>query len=452
MAALSNQTLKVIVVGAGPAGLCAAAALRQEGHAVTVLERQRSLQSRGNALVIQPAAVKALSYLKGAHEALEKVSVRSDKLCYWSYKSEKPFAVTNLLDKRFETDRPSVQRELYKLATKNGVEVVFGSNIEHVEDTEDQAKLRTSEGQVLEADMIVAADGEYSSLLNTYKETQSGAKLTTPGIKSAIRGRLFPHQDTDPVPLRESIFLTTIPESQLHENPDLTGWLGPGTTHGTLGPGRFILSRRLNDGIYGVQLIDVDHGEPGPVDGNWNTPADIAMLRTLFNDFNPITKTYLEKIEHAEKWQIAVGPELDTWRSKYGRVLLLGDAAHAMIPHAAQGLSQGIEDGISLARMLRGVTSGGDSISVITEAWVSLRKPRAELFVQRSMNNARMRSLPDGPAQMARDEQITKSAQIVPKELADVEMDMTADQNSPQFMKWVREYDVMSEVRKLMIR
>ena len=154
MAALSNQTLKVIVVGAGPAGLCAAAALRQEGHAVTVLERQRSLQSRGNALVIQPAAVKALSYLKGAHEALEKVSVRSDKLCYWSYKSEKPFAVTNLLDKRFETDRPSVQRELYKLATKNGVEVVFGSNIEHVEDTEDQAKLRTSEGQVLEADMI----------------------------------------------------------------------------------------------------------------------------------------------------------------------------------------------------------------------------------------------------------------------------------------------------------
>jgi salicylate hydroxylase len=169
MTALSNQSLRVIVIGAGPAGLCAAAALRQDGHAVTVLERQRSLQSRGNALVIQPAAVKALSYLKGAHEALEKVSVRSDKLCYWSYKDGKPFAVTSLLDKRFETDRPSVQRELYILASNNGVEVVFGSNVEHVEDTEVRARLRTSEGQVLEADMIVAADGESSSLLNTYK-------------------------------------------------------------------------------------------------------------------------------------------------------------------------------------------------------------------------------------------------------------------------------------------
>jgi salicylate hydroxylase len=203
--------------------------------------------------------------------------------------------------------------------------------------------------------------------------------------------------------------------------------------------------------MYGVQLIDVDHGEPGPVDGNWNTPADIEMLRALFKDFNPITRAYLQKIEHAEKWQIAVGPELETWRSNHGRIGLLGDAAHAMIPHAAQGLSQGIEDGISLARMLRGATSGSNGIPVATEAWVRLRKPRAELFVQRSMNNARLRSLPDGPAQMARDEHLAKSAHIVPKELADVEMDMTADQNSPQFMKWVREYDVVSEVRRLVM-
>lgn len=160
MAALSPQILKVIVVGAGPAGLCVAAALRQEGHAVTVLERQRSLQLRGNALVIQPAAVKALSSLNGALEALEKVSIRSDRLCYWSYQGDKPFAVTNLVDKRFETDRPSVQRALYELATKSGVEVVFNTNIEHVEDTRDNATLQTSEGETLYADIVVAADGK----------------------------------------------------------------------------------------------------------------------------------------------------------------------------------------------------------------------------------------------------------------------------------------------------
>lgn len=227
----------------------------------------------------------------------------------------------------------------------------------------------------------------------------------------------------------------------------MQGWLEPGTTHGTLGPGRFILSRPLHGGMYGVQFIDVDHGEPGPVDGNWNTPADMTMLRSLFADFNPITRAYLQEIDHAEKWQIAVGPELDTWRSRHGRVVLLGDAAHAMIPHAAQGLSQGIEDGISLAAMLRGVGSNFGDVSPIIDAWERLRKPRADLFVQRSMDNARLRSLPDGPAQLARDEQIIKSSQAIPTQLDDVKMDMTAKQTSPQFMKWVREYDVMFEVR-----
>ncbi|KAJ6779724.1 hypothetical protein PWT90_02067 [Aphanocladium album] len=427
MAALSHQSLKVVVVGAGPAGLCAAAALRQDGHAVTVLERQRGLQAGGNALVIQPAAVKALTHLRGAHAALEQVSVRSDRLCYWSYKGDEPFAATSLLDRRFETDRPSVQRALYDLAVKDGVEVRFGSNIEQVEDRGSKATLRTSDGEVLESDLIVAADG----------------------IKSKTRQCLFPNRNTDPIPLRESIFITTLPTSQMAANPDLVGWLAPGTTHGTLGPGRFVLSRPLHGGRYGVQFIDVDHADPGPVDGTWNTPADVSRLRALFADFNPITRACLAQIERAEKWQIAVGPKLDAWRSEHGRVVLLGDAAHAMIPHAAQGLSQGIEDGISLARMLRGVGGGEKSVGAVTEAWERMRKPRAELFVQRSMNNATLRSLPDGPAQEARDAQIAKSAGLTPKEVKDVVMDMKADQNTPEFMKWVREYDVVAEADKL---
>ncbi|KAJ2969684.1 hypothetical protein NQ176_g8537 [Zarea fungicola] len=172
MAPLSNQSLKVIVVGAGPAGLCAAVALRQQGHAVKVLERQRGLQSRGNALVIQPAAVKALSHVRGAHQALDKVSVRSDRLCYWSYKGNEPFAVATLLDKRFETDRPSVQRALYELAVKGGVEVSFGCNIDHVGDAKDTATVRTSAGEVLDADVIVAADGMFPAL-NISNEPQT---------------------------------------------------------------------------------------------------------------------------------------------------------------------------------------------------------------------------------------------------------------------------------------
>ena len=188
----------------------------------------------------------------------------------------------------------------------------------------------------------------------------------------------------------------------------------------------------------------------GPVDGNWNTPADVGLLRKLFADFNITTRAYLEHIQHAEEWQMAKGAELNTWRSTSGRIVLLGDAAHAMLPHAAQGLSQGIEDALSLARMLRWAPEpGGNGVDIptVTKTWVNLRKPRADTLMKLSTNNANLWSLPDGPEQEARDESVKRMAARPPPDLDSVEMDMAANQRSPQFLKWVRDYDVVQEVR-----
>lgn len=261
---------------------------------------------------------------------------------------------------------------------------------------------------------------------------------------------LFPARDVNPIPLRESIFLTSGPVAHLAKDGRLAAWLEPGTKHGILGPGRFILSRQMHGGYLGVQFVDVDHADPGPVDGNWNTPADVDALRARFSDFGPITRAYLEHINHAEKWQMAIGPCLPTWRSENGRIVLVGDAAHAMLPHGAQGLSQGIEDGLSLAQMLglaaAGFGTGAADVPVVTSAWVKLRKPRCDIFVRQSTENATSWSLPDGPEQKARDERMSRLSNRPSQDLDNVEMDMTADQRSPQFLKWVRDYDVVREV------
>ncbi|KAH0595386.1 hypothetical protein MHUMG1_06561 [Metarhizium humberi] len=429
----ATSRLKVAVIGAGPIGLCTAAALRQQGHIVTVFERRQDPEPRGHALVIQPAATRALEYLKGAHSAFERVSVKAGPLRLWSYTGDKPFAVAAAAqqpcrsDKRFQTDRPSVQNVFHGLAVSSGVQLRFGTAVVKVEDLADSASLSTADGMTHSADLVIAADG----------------------IKSATRKMLFPARDVDPIPLRESIFLTKSRVADLAGDRQLAAWLEPGTKHGVLGPGRFILSRHMHGGYLGVQLIDVDHADPGPVNANWNTPAEVDALRARFSDFGPITRAYLKYIRHAEKWQMAMGPCLTTWRSKNGRVVLAGDAAHAMLPHGAQGLSQGIEDGISLAQMLRLVGGAGSDISAdvpaVTKAWVELRKPRCDIFMRQSTENARLWSLPDGLEQRARDEKMASLGRQPPPDLDSVEMDMNAPRHSPEFLKWVRDYDVLTD-------
>lgn len=225
---------------------------------------------------------------------------------------------------------------------------------------------------------------------------------------------------------------------------------GPGVTYGIVGPERFVLGRWLQGDVFGVQYVDVNHGAASSVDGNWNTPGDLSALRERFDDFRPSIGALLDATESVEKWQIAYGPTLDTWQSPNGRIVLLGDAAHAMIPHAAQGLSQGIEDSVSLARILSYLDES--QVASALKRWVALRKPRADLFVQRSINNAALRSLPDGPAQQARDRKIAEMASKVSESTEDVVMDMHAEQNSPPFQKWMKEYDVVHEVSLLRSR
>jgi salicylate hydroxylase len=169
-ASAASSPLKVVIIGAGPAGLCAATALKQDGHDVTVLERRRDIQPRGHALVIQPAAVRALKHLRGAHEAFDRVSVEASELRWWSYKAARPFAVPLpfvkelATEKRFQTDRPSVQKVLHQLAIANGARLLFGRAVHEVEDDAGKARLRTSSGEQFTADLIVAADGMPGSL------------------------------------------------------------------------------------------------------------------------------------------------------------------------------------------------------------------------------------------------------------------------------------------------
>jgi salicylate hydroxylase len=106
-----------------------------------------------------------------------------------------------------------------------------------------------------------------------------------------------------------------------------------------MGPGRHIVGCSVpKQGIYDIQFTDREygsgvHGETGI----WNERIqDLTWLRSRFEDFHPAIRTILLRAESCWKWRLAEIPALPSWISENGRVVLLGDAAHAMLPHAGQ--------------------------------------------------------------------------------------------------------------------
>jgi salicylate hydroxylase len=103
-------------------------------------------------------------------------------------------------------------------------------------------------------------------------------------------------------------------------------------------------------------------------------------------------------------WALFDRAPLERW--SVGRVTLLGDACHAMLPFMAQGAAQSIEDGATLAACLRG--SGARDVASALLRYEALRLPRATRLQEMSRANKTRFHLHDGPAQQARDAQMAE--------------------------------------------
>jgi salicylate hydroxylase len=113
-------------------------------------------------------------------------------------------------------------------------------------------------------------------------------------------------------------------------------------------------------------------------------------IHRLFSSANQTLRQILSYTNDYTVWGLSEVPTLDRWVSDEAAIVLIGDAAHAMAPHLAQGAAMAIEDSTVLADCLRRIRSKYD-IAVALSAYQSLRKLRVEAIaaVSRDLATAR---------------------------------------------------------------
>jgi len=105
---------------------------------------------------------------------------------------------------------------------------------------------------------------------------------------------------------------------------------------------------------------------------SWSAPGDPDVLRAEFEGWEPRIGTLLSQVQNTFRWALYDREPLPVWTK--GRLTLLGDAAHPMLPHLGQGANQSIEDGMALATIL--AKADRSKVTPALHAYERLRRER----------------------------------------------------------------------------
>ena len=348
----------IVIIGGGIGGLFAANALIAQGLRVTVHEQASALGEVGAGVFLTPNAVRHLERV-GLGPAVERWGARVGPGSRYFRHDGTPIAPVQVTDASGWNATFGMHRaDLVNFLAANlpAGTVHTGHRAVGFEQNDDLARVEFADGTIAEADIVVAADG----------------------IHSELRPHVFP--PSKPVFHGTISYRGLVPRERLPDWPmdRWQMWAGPSkhflvfpVRHGTM--------------VNYVGFVPTDE----EMKESWSAPGDPEVLRRAFEGWDPRVGEVLKEVEETFRWALYDRNPLPTWAK--GRLTLLGDAAHPMLPHLGQGANQSIEDGMALAIILGQVSTA--AVPAALQAYDRLRRERvAEVQLGARQNGLRVDS------------------------------------------------------------
>jgi salicylate hydroxylase len=331
----------VVIVGGGIGGLFAAHALIAHGLRVTVHEQASALGEIGAGVFVTPNAVRHLERV-GLGAAIERWGARVGTGSHYFRHDGTPIAPVQVTDAAGWNAVFGMHRadfvDLLAAHLPEGVVHTGHRAVDFAQDG-DRARVSFANGDTAEGDVVVAADG----------------------IHSVLQSHV--------VPPSKPVFHGTISYRGLVAAERLPGWPMDRWLMWA-GPSRHFLVFPVRHGtmVNYVGFVPTDE----EMKESWSAPGDPAVLRQAFDGWDPRIGQVLAQVDQTFRWALYDREPLPTWSR--GRLTLLGDAAHPMLPHLGQGANQSIEDGMALATILSQVEA--DAAPAALLAYERLRRER----------------------------------------------------------------------------
>lgn len=362
---LPPSGIKVIVVGAGFAGLTAAIECDRKGHHVTLLEKVPELKPLGDIISFGQNSGRIFAKWPGVMEQFDPIIHHSNALTYHNWEG-KPVTTQSFAEeltawgRKVNGHRAELHQIVLEHAKARGVEIRLGASVTDYFETETEAGVEVE---------VQQPNGQGV----TVQKYTADVVLAAEGVKS--RGRkIVLGFDDKPQPSGYAIYRAWFSTEKLQQNP-LTQRFVQGDTHnGWIGRDIHFLLVALKGG---AELAWVcTHKDEAGIEESWQFPGKVDDVLKVLDGWAPevleIVKATPE--DRLFDYKLVFRDPLPTFISPLKRIALIGDAAHPFLPTSIQGASQAMEDGVVMAACLD--KAGKDKVVEAVQVYEKLRYER----------------------------------------------------------------------------